>query len=57
MVRVAKGSEHEALDLLVEARQRRFCSEEEYTENEALARRAIAAAAGLIRYLDNSSEP
>ena len=56
-VRVAKGSEHEVLDLLIEARQRGFSTEQESAENEALARQAIAAAAGLVRYLENSPDP
>jgi four helix bundle protein len=56
LVRVAKGSEHEVLDLLLEAKQRGFTSEHEFTKHESLARQAIAAATGLIRYLENSPE-
>ena len=54
LVRVAKGSQHEVLDLLIEARQRGFIDHREFGEHEFLARQAIAAATGLIRYLDNA---
>jgi four helix bundle protein len=56
MVRVAKASEHEVLDLLTEARHRGFLTTEEYAAHDRLARRAMAAA-GLIRYLEKTSDP
>jgi four helix bundle protein len=55
-VRVAKASEHEVHDCLLEARQRRFINESECSEYSALARRAIAAATGLVRYLERAAE-
>lgn len=57
LVRVAKGSENELLDLFVEARQRGFLNDKELAEHEFLTRRAIAAATGLIRYLENARDP
>ncbi len=57
LVRIAKASENEVLDLLTEARQRGFLSREEYARDERLARRAIAAATGLIRYLEATPDP
>ena len=52
-VKIAKASEHELLTLFGEARQRGFLSASECREYEFLARRAITAASGLIRYLEN----
>ena len=56
LVRVAKASEHELLELFGEARRRGFLNEKECGEYEFLARRAIAAATGLIRYLETVRE-
>jgi four helix bundle protein len=57
MVRIAKGSEHEVLDLLTEARHRGFLTSEEFDAHERLARRAMGAAAGLIKYLEKTPDP
>ena len=55
-VRVARASEGEVRDLFIEARQRGFLSDLEFKEHEALVERAMKAAAGLIRYLENSPD-
>ena len=51
-VRMAKASEHELLTLFNEARRRGFLSATESREYEFLARQAITAATGLIRFLE-----
>jgi hypothetical protein len=43
------------LDLFVEAYQRELLSEAERDEHARLARRAIGAATGLIRYLERQA--
>jgi four helix bundle protein len=53
-VRIAKASEHELLTLFGEAHVHGFLSANECREYEFLARRAITAASGLIRYLEHS---
>ena len=52
-VRVARAAEQTMLDLLGEGRRRRLLADHEWTEYAFLARRAIAAATGLIRYLEH----
>jgi four helix bundle protein len=54
LVRAAKASECQVLDLFGEARRRGFLNDKESREYEFLARRAITAATGLIRYLENT---
>jgi four helix bundle protein len=56
LVRAAKASECQVLDLFGEARRRGFLNEKESGEYVFLARRAIAAATGLIRYLENTRD-
>ena len=56
-VRIAKASECEVLDLFFEARQRSYINDREFRDDEFLARRAIGAATGLIRYLENCADP
>jgi four helix bundle protein len=56
-VRIAKGSETEVLDLLIEARQQRFLSTSDFKRYEIAARRAIGTAVGLIRYLEKAKSP
>jgi four helix bundle protein len=56
-VSIAKGSETEALHILVEARAANFLTAAEFQEFETAARRAIGTAVGLIRYLQRSDEP
>jgi hypothetical protein len=55
--RVARGAEGELLDLFREAHQRGLISLEDLTRHERLARRAMSAAATLIRYLETSPDP
>jgi four helix bundle protein len=56
LVRVAKGSENEVLDLFHEALQRGFLTEVEFAEHERMTRQAIAAATGLLKYLEGSPD-
>lgn len=56
-VRVAKGSEAEVLHHLVDAHDQRLITTDELIINERLARRAMKAAAGLIRYLESTPDP
>jgi four helix bundle protein len=56
-VRIAKGSETEVLDILIEARQKGFLSVSEFRQYEIAARRAIGTAVGLIRYLEKAKAP
>jgi four helix bundle protein len=56
-VRVAKGSETEILDIFHEARSKGFISAAAFPRFETAARRAIATAAGYLRYLDSQKEP
>ena len=55
-VRIAKASECEVRDLLIEAHQRRLVNQSERDEYLLLARRAIGAATGLVRYLERAAE-
>jgi four helix bundle protein len=54
LVRQAQASEGKLLALFAEAKRRGFLDERECGEYEFLARRAMTAATGLIRYLENS---
>jgi four helix bundle protein len=56
-VRVAKGSAHEVIDLLIEAKRRRFISESEFVQHVSLTRRAIGAMARLVIYLESTPDP
>jgi four helix bundle protein len=56
-VRIARGSELELLNHLQEAFDSGHLNDEEYRELEEMARKAIAAATGLIRYLESSPDP
>jgi hypothetical protein len=55
LVRAAAASERELLDLIGEARRRGWIGDADRVEYEFLARRAIAAADGLVRYLERGS--
>jgi hypothetical protein len=55
--RVAKGSEAEVLNHLIDACDQRLITREELEINEQLAQRAMKAAAGLIRYLESTPDP
>ena len=55
-VRVARGSEAEVLHHLIDARHQRLITADEFAINEQLIRRAMRAAAGLIRSLESSPD-
>jgi four helix bundle protein len=56
-VRFAKGSEAEVLNHFVDAHDRRWMSDEEFKHGEHVAKRALKAANGLIRYLESTPDP
>lgn len=56
-VRVAKGSEAEVLNHLIDAHDQRLITTDELVINEQLTKRAMRAAAGLIRYLESTPDP
>ncbi|HYB95281.1 MAG TPA: four helix bundle protein [Vicinamibacterales bacterium] len=55
-VRIARGSEVEVLNHLVDARDQRLITDDEFLITEHLAKRAIKAAVGLIRYLESTPD-
>ena len=55
--RIAKASEVEVINHLLDLHDQRLISEEELRDAEHLARRAIAAAVGLIRHLESTPDP
>jgi four helix bundle protein len=57
LVRIARGSEAEVLNHLIDAHDQRLISADELTINERLAKRAMRAASGLIRYLEATPDP
>ena len=56
-VRIAKGSEAEVLNHLIDLRDQRLISENELMLSEHAARKAIGAAVGLIRHLESTPDP
>jgi four helix bundle protein len=56
-VRIAKSSEVELLNHFKEARKNKHISESEQGKLEHAARKAIKAANGLIRWLENNPDP
>ena len=56
-VRIAKGSEAEVLNHLVDAFEQRLITRDELLMTEHLAKRALKAANGLIRYLESTPDP
>ncbi len=56
-VRVAKGSEAEVLNHLIDACDERLITRDELEINEQLTHRAMKAAAGLIKYLESTPDP
>ena len=56
-VRIAKGSEAEVLNHLIDARDQQLITDAEFLEAEHAARRAMKAAVGLIRHLENTQNP
>jgi four helix bundle protein len=53
-VRIARESEAEVLHHLIEARDQRLITDDEFAINEELIRRAMSAAAALIRDLEST---
>ena len=56
-VRIAKGSENEVLDHFVDAHDQKLLTDQEFKDHERMCRRAMAAAAGLIRWLESTPDP
>lgn len=55
-VRIAKGSEAEVLNHLVDAHDQRLITDDEFLLTEHLVKRALKAANGLIRYLESTPD-
>ena len=55
--RVAKGSEVETLNHLIDAHDQKLLSDDEFNELEHITRTALKAAVGLIRHLENTKGP
>lgn len=56
-VRIAKASEAEVLNHLIDAHDQRLITEDELMKAEWLAKRALKAANGLIRWLESNPDP
>ena len=56
-VRIAKGSEAEVLNHLIDARDQDLLTEAEFREAEHDARKAMKAAIGLIKHLERTIPP
>ena len=56
-VRIAKGSEAEVLNHLIDARDQELLTEAEFREAEHDARKAMKAAIGLIKHLERTTPP
>jgi len=56
-VRIAKGSEAEVLNHLIDARDQKLITEGEFHEAEHAARKALKAAVGLVKHLERNSPP
>lgn len=56
-VRIAKGSEAEVLNHLIDAYDQRLITEDELMKTEWLLKRALKAANGLIRWLESTPDP
>ena len=56
-VRMAKASESEVVNHLIDAFDQGLITEEELVSTRHLARRAMGAAIGLIRHLETTAEP
>ncbi|HWI20217.1 MAG TPA: four helix bundle protein [Vicinamibacterales bacterium] len=54
-VRIAKGSEAEVLNHLIDARDQGLITEEEFREAEHAALKAMQAAVGLIKHLERTA--
>ena len=55
--RIAKGSEIEVLNHLIDLRDQRLISEDEMLSSEHAVRKALKAVVGLIRHLENTPDP
>jgi four helix bundle protein len=55
--RIAKGSEVEVLNHLIDLRDQRLISDDEMLSSEHDVRRALKAIVGLIRHLENTPDP
>jgi four helix bundle protein len=55
--RVAKGSEAEVLNHLIDAQDQRLITREEFLMKEHLIKRTLKATNGLIRYLESTPDP
>jgi four helix bundle protein len=55
--RIAKASELEVLNHLIDLRDQRLISEDELTVSEHAARKALKAVVGLIRHLESQPNP
>lgn len=56
-VRIAKGSEVEVLNHLIDACDQRLISRDEFLMAEHDVKKALKAATGLIRYLESTRDP
>jgi len=56
-VRIAKGSEVEVLNHVIDLRDQNLITEDELILSERAAKKAIRAAAGLIRHLESTPDP
>ena len=56
-LRIARGSLGEVLNHLKDAHDQRLITDEELLSTERLAKRAIKASTGLIRFLESSPNP
>jgi four helix bundle protein len=56
-LRIAKGSEGEVLNHLMDAHEQQLITDEELELNVRLAKRAIKAATRLIQYLESTPDP
>ena len=54
--RIAKGSEVEVLNHLIDLRDQRLISEDEMLSSEHAVRKALKAVVGLIRHLENTPD-
>ena len=56
-VRIAKGSEAEVLNHMIDALDQHLVTQEEFLFTEHLTKRALKAANGLIRWLESNPDP
>ena len=56
-VRIARGSETEVLNHLIDAKDQRLLTDDEFLIEEHYVRGALKAAAGLLRHLESAPDP